>query len=297
PDSICHDTLEASYYDTPRHALRKAKLAYRIRREGGRWVSTVKGCGSSAGGLHTRQEWNIVVEDCAASVEPFLTTPIGEKLRETVGDDKLELLFITRFERRTLLIKTADGSLVEAAADRGEIIVDDQREPIMELELEIKEGNAAALLDLGATLAERYPLLLEPRSKYYRGLLLAGIEQQDDCIQVVPVAVEGGNCASLIKAITQVLNAKAYFIRQADQEESLQRLQESLDYLLIFLGVLQRDMPELLYEDVKAGLFQFQQEVHNKQGAALATVLGTGRYTALLLKMWAWAAKRTPEGD
>jgi inorganic triphosphatase YgiF len=232
-----------------------------------------------------------------ASVEPFLSTPIGEKLRELVGEDKLDLLFITRFERRTLLLKTADGSLIEAAADRGEIIAGDQREPILELELEIKDGTAAALLDLGATLAEQYPLLLEPRSKYYRGLLLAGIEQQDDCIQVAPVAVDCGNSATVIKAITQVLNAQSYFLRMADHEESLRKLQDSLHYLMRFSEALERDMPGPLYENVKDGLAQFRQEIYSGQGVELAAGLATGRYTALLLKMWAWAEKRTPKGD
>lgn len=291
-DSFSTETLEACYYDTADRALRRAGFAYRIRREAGQWVATVKGKGSSAGGLHTRQEWNVITEDCTASIKPFLATPVGERLQSVIGQKALELLFITRFERRTLLVRTPDGSTIEAAADRGEIIADGKREAILELELELKEGNVAALLDLGAVLAGQYPLVLEPRSKYLRGLLLSGIEAD---IKVSPLVTDELDSENLIKAITQVLNAQSYFLRLPDKEESIIMLRASLDYLRKFIDIIARDMNRELFKYVKECLDQFMVETGKSSGKELVALLGNGRYTALLLKMWAWAVKRAPE--
>ncbi len=38
--------------------------------------------------------------------------------------------------------------------------------PIAELELELKAGRPAAVLAIGAALAQEFPLLVEPRSKF-----------------------------------------------------------------------------------------------------------------------------------
>ena len=57
------DEMEAHYFDTPELALNRAGLSYRVRREGGVWVATVKDGGRSDGGLHRRQEWSIRVND------------------------------------------------------------------------------------------------------------------------------------------------------------------------------------------------------------------------------------------
>lgn len=296
PNSRGVDTLEACYYDTPKRSLRQAGLAYRIRREGGRWIATIKGGGNSVGGLHTRQEWNVPVEDCLPSITPFINTSIGEQLQAAVGQDKLMLLFITRFERHTLIVKTSDGSVVEAAADRGEIIAGDEHEPIMELELELKAGSTAALLDLGATLAEQYPLLLEPRSKYYRGLLIAQLAQ-DDCRGVVEVETDNLNEQALIPAITQVLNAQSCFLRLANNADNILALRDCVAYLAKLLTAIKAEMPNEFYDRINNELEEFQRDVNSGQGDALAALLGTGRYTALLLKLWAWTAKRNPEGD
>lgn len=173
------DMLEARYFDTPDYSLQKARTTYRIRREGGRWVATVKGWGSADGGLHRRQEWNVVVSDDTPDAAVFIDMPIGLSLRQTVGDGPLVPLVATCFERHTLNVRTPDGSLIEVAADRGEIIAGERTAPILELELELKEGQPAALLRLGAALAREYPLLVGLSSKYHRALQLAGLAPAD----------------------------------------------------------------------------------------------------------------------
>jgi inorganic triphosphatase YgiF len=168
------EVMEAVYYDTPALALRKAKLAFRVRKEGAAWVATVKGGGSSVGGLHRRQEWNVRIGGCKANIEVFAGSSIGTKLRELVGREELQAVLITRFERQSLLVRTQAGDEIEVAADKGMIIAGEKKESILEVELELKAGRVEALDELGARLRREFPLEPEPASKYYRGLLLAG---------------------------------------------------------------------------------------------------------------------------
>lgn len=175
PGSAGVQVLDAHYFDTETHCLQKEKIAYRIRREGKQWVATIKGGGSSSGGLHERQEWNIVVENAEPDITVFASTPIGKKLVNMVGTQVLKPILITQFERKTVEVAMPDGSLIEVAADQGQIIAGDQTAPILELELELKNGKPASLFVLGAALAREYALLPETDSKFYRGLLLAGL--------------------------------------------------------------------------------------------------------------------------
>lgn len=167
--------LESWYFDTADGDLREAGLAYRIRLEGGRWLATVKADDTSAGGLHIRREWTVTVAEPDPSVTAFAGSEAGPLLAAAAGDQPLVPLFSTIFDRRKADIITADGSRVELAADRGAIHAGGREESFAEIELELKEGRPAAVLALGAALAQALPLAVEPRSKYLRALILAGL--------------------------------------------------------------------------------------------------------------------------
>jgi triphosphatase len=168
-------SMEASYFDTAAHVLQERHIAYRVRREGSKWIATVKSGGSSEGGLHQRQEWNVEAADKSPNISVFRDTAFWPVLQQIVGAEPLLPLFVTSFVRRTLVICTEGGAVVEIAADQGEILAGGKSAPILELELELKEGNPASLLQLGALLTAEYPLLLESRSKYHRAMELAGL--------------------------------------------------------------------------------------------------------------------------
>lgn len=169
------EKLEARYFDTKSGALRVAQIAYRVRREGENLVATLKGSGSSEGGLHQREEYNVKVESTDPDISVFSATPLGQRLLKVVGSQPLMPLCITAFTRQTVEV-TLNGAVIEIAADQGNIIAGEQIEAILELELELKSGDVKSLFKLGAQLAKEFPLFLESKSKYHRALLLAGLE-------------------------------------------------------------------------------------------------------------------------
>jgi triphosphatase len=167
--------LENVYYDTPEQRLRTRGLAFRVRRDGRRYVQALKS--SDTGGMVTeRGEWQAPL----SSAEPDLALlPAGasELLNGLIAPDELRALFTTRVRRqiRRLEIADRDGhpSLVEAALDLGAIEANGSSQPIAEIELELIDGSSAALYDLALELDALSPLHVETRSKSARGYALA----------------------------------------------------------------------------------------------------------------------------
>ncbi|AFM00413.1 hypothetical protein Desde_2029 [Desulfitobacterium dehalogenans ATCC 51507] len=166
---------ETTYYDTWGHQLINHQVCYRIRSSAGEYTATIKGLGSSQSGLSIRREWNRKLSENIPTLEPFKDLAIGQELGNFVRDEELLPIFVTRFKRTALDLTCQDGSHIELALDVGEIEAESKREPICELELELKSGQIENVLKLGEVLSEVYRLKPEEQSKYQRGMILAGI--------------------------------------------------------------------------------------------------------------------------
>jgi len=169
--------LGNSYFDTPALVLMRQRIAVRERHQAGQTLLTVKTAGHSSAGLSRRHEWEAPTTpgrfDFAALVDdPALAQQLGALANELVP------VFQTDFRRRSWLLDV-QGAVVEVALDQGWIKVptrtDAPAEPILELELELKQGPESALLVLARQLSEgatgSAPLSLVPsdRSKAERG--------------------------------------------------------------------------------------------------------------------------------
>lgn len=162
--------LVSTYFDTPQGALREAGIVLRVRAQQGRFVQTVKIAERDDANLFARGEW----EDVVTENRPDPAAPeSGSRIpAELVG--ALSPVFVSDVERVAIEIEPQFGTRVEAAVDRGWIRTADsaRSEPISEIELELKEGDPAALYDLALELLETAPLRIDLCSKAERGYRL-----------------------------------------------------------------------------------------------------------------------------
>lgn len=168
--------LENTYYDTADLRLRKRGLAFRIRRDGNRFIQTVKTGDSAASAVFSRSEW----EGDVPSAEPQPDIIDDPAIRAALGlllPGELRPIFTTRVRREVLELNGTDSlgrlKVIEAAFDLGEIEAAGSREALAEIELELVEGPPGALFDLALALQDVAPTQIETRSKSARGYALA----------------------------------------------------------------------------------------------------------------------------
>lgn len=159
------------YYDTPDLALREKGVTLRLRREGNRWLQTIKCVGEMRAGLSSRPEWEVpylghfdfsVIED--ESLRAWLDR---RRLR-----DRLMPVFETNFQRTVWLLEPEPVQRIAIMLDKGWIVAAGRREAISEVELELLSGQLTALFALANALAERLPLVPVRQSKAERGYAL-----------------------------------------------------------------------------------------------------------------------------
>ncbi len=163
-------TLDNTYYDTPDLALRRARIALRIRHTGKRLLQTVKCAASSLGGLSSRPEWEQPFEDGRFDFSHIEAVAVREQLESLCAS--LAPVFSTRFERETLRLRPREGASILVMFDCGSVEAGAASTLLSELELELETGTAADLFAIAILLAQDLPLLPEDVSKAQRGYAL-----------------------------------------------------------------------------------------------------------------------------
>lgn len=165
-------TLVSTYYDTDGHALAAAGIALRLRKQGRRWVQTIKLGGETAGpGLFARREIERPAPGGRLALEG--PDPVYAAVAKVTGGAELAPVFETRVRRRIERLSAPGGGTVELALDRGEIVAGSARAAILEAELELVEGEVGALYALARRLFAQGPIRFETGSKSARGYALA----------------------------------------------------------------------------------------------------------------------------
>lgn len=180
--------LGNTYFDTPTLSLRQLDMGLRIRRWDAQAEQTIKCRGQVVGGLHARPEYNAPVTGGMPQLSAFPEEiwPAGSDV--VALQQALIPLFRTDFKRTTWLVEFA-GTRIELARDEGEIEGAQGREPILELELELKDGPVDGLFQLALALVQSGKLRPGHQSKAQRGYRLAG--QAKPWALRQPLAVDG----------------------------------------------------------------------------------------------------------
>jgi inorganic triphosphatase YgiF len=155
--------LRNVYFDTQELDLLRQKIGLRIRYVDDQRVQTVKTAGQSVGGLHQRQEWEVVITSDTPERDK-----IPEKIRDKMPLSPLVPVFTTDFQRIQWDIQQGD-STVELVLDQGCIKTTQTSLPLHEIELELKKGSTLALYEIALDLHNYVPLRIENQSKAARG--------------------------------------------------------------------------------------------------------------------------------
>ncbi|MBF7730080.1 CYTH domain-containing protein [Pseudomonas sp. N040] len=162
------------YFDTPARDLAGAKVALRLRRDGEQIIQTLKSRGQSVAGLSERNEWDWYLDKAELDLGKLDDSCWPASLAN-LDKASLQPVFSTDFLREKADIAWGRGKAkvaIEAALDLGKVCTGPQQEEICELELELREGEPAALLELAIELAADLPLMPCDISKAERGYRL-----------------------------------------------------------------------------------------------------------------------------
>ncbi|MES2817437.1 MAG: CYTH domain-containing protein [Pseudomonadota bacterium] len=162
------------YFDTPERDLAQARIALRIRRDGEALIQTLKTRGQSVAGLSERNEYDWHLPNAELDLSKLDDSCWPAALAE-LDKQRIQPLFTTDFVRERAEIAWGRGKakvVIEAALDLGLVCADGQQEEICELELELRQGEPEALLELAAELAADLALMPCDISKAERGYRL-----------------------------------------------------------------------------------------------------------------------------
>lgn len=189
------------YVDTPDLQLCRHQAGLRVRQVDGRWVQTLKAGGTVSGGLHSRHEWEGEVpgpQPDLAALDAAIgrKQPIRALLRQDAIRDALRPVFTTRIERTVWQLRTPQGDEIECVLDQG--VIESGADgadgairsvAVSEIELELKQGQAASLFDVALALLQEVPLQLGHMSKAERGYRLAA-PQPVRAVKAQPLALD-----------------------------------------------------------------------------------------------------------
>lgn len=180
PQFVREPTLKLlnRYFDTPQMALSQGGAALRIRQqgiidaEGGltdeRIIQTLKTRGISSAGLHQRMEWDWPLTQVALDLNLIQSSDAQGPWSLGLDLDTITPLFTTDFQRKVWMYQQ-DDTVIELVLDQGEVATDEHSIDLLELELELKQGDAEVLFQVAQQLADQCPLLMSDISKAERG--------------------------------------------------------------------------------------------------------------------------------
>lgn len=324
--------MTTSYFDTPDLYFSRHRAALRVRQTSDGWVQTLKDGNQVQGGLHSRNEWEMDIDegmpDLAALRELVgAASPWFDRLADQDLQDSVAPVFSSRIDRTAWMLRFPGGQQAELVLDQGELERGTLGEPISEIELELKSGDAAPLFDFALELQQEIPLRLGNASKSARGYAMMH-PAPPPLVKAAPVRLKAKQSAEdALKAIAgnciaQIQGNEAGVMHGGDPEH-LHQMRIGLRRLRSVLGLFEDAAPlpadmdhelrwlgdelgaardwEVLADDtlsqmmhahpVEPALLPLQQAAlieARARRAKAGQALGSVRYARLMLRLIAW---------
>ena len=189
-------TLRSVYLDTSEHVLKKAGIALRIRRDGRRWIQTVKTKGKIHGGLSQVGEVENPAPGGRVRLDAIPDLSLREVILRHVNGAPLLPVCETVIKRSTYEVSLEDGTRAELAIDAGVVRAEERSAELHEAEIELLEGDATGLFDIAQKVVSRGRLaifgtlkigarLSSGRGRAHR-TAFGGPERRNDCSRAGP---------------------------------------------------------------------------------------------------------------
>lgn len=160
--------MSTVYYDTPDRKLSQRRWTLRLRQENQDLVATLK---TPAQG-RARNEWECPAGNIQDAIPLLVEASAPTELADLLAAQPPMPLCVARFTRRAADLVFADGTVCELAGDVGLLGGGGKEEPLCEVEIELKSGNAEVAQAFARELQSRFGLREELRSKFARAAAL-----------------------------------------------------------------------------------------------------------------------------
>lgn len=248
---------ESVYFDTPDLALRAAGVVLRVRHQGNRRIQTVKTADQHSAGLFARKEWECDIEGDQPRLDLLPATEAGPIFADPRLASQLAPIFTTIVTRTTYQLG-ADGWQVELALDEGDVVAGDKREPICEMELELKAGPPSRMFDLALSLHQDIPGRLSSVTKSDRGFALShGIAPKPAKALPLPLASSMTVAQAfqhIARSCIHHLLANEDALLQARDPEAIHQMRVALRRFRSALGLFKELVATPQLETIKAEL-------------------------------------------
>ena len=165
PETPVNISMETTYYDTPTGELSARHYTLRRRLENDASVCTLKTPAGAA-----RSEFEVRCGDISDAIARFPAMGCPEDFAGLVQEGIIPICG-AKFTRIAKTVVMPEGT-VELALDKGILTGGGQEIPLCEVEVELKDGDVRFCDLFAKTLAARFGLKQETRSKFRRALAL-----------------------------------------------------------------------------------------------------------------------------
>jgi triphosphatase len=260
------------YFDTEDGQLAACGLSLRLRREGRRWVQTLKAGGDSP---VRRLEDEIAVRlpqggKPSIDLERHRTAAARKALEKALGPQSskawptLVERFVVKVVRRARIAEM-DGEKLEIVFDVGHIEADGKKRPICELEIELKsDGGFEHMFALARQLIHEHHLSLSTESKAARGEALLSAQKHAPVVKALEVDFDpdendGQKLRAMVRnCLWQVLPNASQVAAGSEDSEQIHQLRVGLRRLRTILKEAQPLSAEVdpAWEAPLAGAFR-----------------------------------------
>ncbi|WP_027133982.1 CYTH and CHAD domain-containing protein [Geminicoccus roseus] len=254
--------LVTTYFDTPDGTLRdEFGMSLRVRRDGRRWLQTVKRERRADGVLFSRDEWEMPIagetpdptrltDPALAEVVAILTSrEVVPIVRTEIRRDQVDLDWADEHGRVAVVNLSLDDGRIEAGGNGIEV---------GELELELVEGDPSCLFSLALRCADIVPIRFGTLGKWERGCrLLAGDSPQPEKAERPTISpacnIEEVMIASFGAALRQWLGNEAA-VQDGSDPEGIHQMRVALRRLRSLLTLFKGLIPDAQRSSLSAEL-------------------------------------------